>query len=91
MENQIKDRDLLMHVLEDVPRTLTPVRKLEILPGETKLLYVLLTVDGQVRSTVQGRLQKQTAKVNIPDFFLPKSIQLLCTALQKRVKHELTR
>ncbi|BBM97058.1 hypothetical protein MPTK1_1g02700 [Marchantia polymorpha subsp. ruderalis] len=65
VENQIKDRDLLMHVLEDVPRTLTPVRKLEILPGETKLLYVLLTVDGQVRSTVQGRLQKQTAKVNI--------------------------
>ncbi|KAL2649598.1 hypothetical protein R1flu_017726 [Riccia fluitans] len=65
VENQIRDRDLLMHVLEDVPRTLTPVRKLEILPGETKLLYVLLRVDGQARPSLQGRLQKQSAKVYI--------------------------
>ncbi|CAM6083476.1 unnamed protein product [Calypogeia fissa] len=65
VDNHIKDRELLMHVLDDLARTLTPVRKLELLPGETKTLYVLLTVDGETRPSLQGRLQKLTAKVNI--------------------------
>lgn len=64
VDNQIKDRELLMHVLEDLARTLSPVRKLELLPGETKTLFVLLTVDAETRPSLQGRLQKLSAKVS---------------------------
>jgi hypothetical protein len=65
VEMQIKDRELLVHVLEDRARTLTSVRKLELLPGETKTLYVLLTADAETRPSLQGRLQKLTAKVSL--------------------------
>ncbi|KAL3702130.1 hypothetical protein R1sor_020152 [Riccia sorocarpa] len=93
VENQVRDRDLIMHVLEDVPRTLMPVRKLEILPGETKLLYVILRVDGQARPSLQGRLQKQSAKVYIQLLEYDKEQQdLLDVGLSESpIKQELLR
>ena len=55
-----------MHALEDVPHTLLPLGKLELLPGESRNLYVILVLNGQTHTDLQGRLQKLEAKVGVP-------------------------
>lgn len=55
-----------MHALEDVPHTLLPLGKLELLPGESRNLYVILVLNGQSHTDLQGRLQKLEAKVGVP-------------------------
>ncbi|KAG0580510.1 hypothetical protein KC19_4G178800 [Ceratodon purpureus] len=65
IDNHIRDRELTMHALEDVPHTLLPLGKLELLPGESRNLYVILVLNGQSHSDLQGRLQKLEAKVTI--------------------------
>ena len=55
-----------MHALEDVPHTLLGLGKLELLPGESRNLYVILVLNGQSHTDLQGRLQKLEAKVGVP-------------------------
>jgi len=55
-----------MHALEDVPHTLLLLGKLELLPGESRNLYVILVLNGQTHNELQGRLQKLEAKVGVP-------------------------
>ncbi len=68
-----------MHALEDGPRILSTLGRLELLPGESKNLFVVLVVDGQSHSSLQGRLQQLEAKVcNISVHLWRDLVQLHC-------------
>jgi len=55
-----------MHALEDVPHTSLRLGRLELLPGESRNLSVILVLNGQTHSDLQGRLQNLEAKVGVP-------------------------
>lgn len=65
IDDHVRDRELTMHALEDIPHTLVPLSKLELPPGELRTLYVVLVVDGQSHADLQGRLQNLEAKVGM--------------------------
>lgn len=52
-----------MHAREDSPHTLLRLGKLELLPGESRNLYVILVVHGHTHLDLQGRLNMLEAKV----------------------------
>ncbi|XP_024373820.1 uncharacterized protein [Physcomitrium patens] len=65
IDSHIRDRELTMHAVEDIPHSLLPVGRLELLPGVSRNLYVILVVDGNSHTDLQGRLKKLDAKVTI--------------------------
>lgn len=52
-----------MHAREDAPHTLLRLGKLELLPGESRNLYVILVVHGHTHPDLQGRLHMLEAQV----------------------------
>ncbi|XP_024391254.1 uncharacterized protein [Physcomitrium patens] len=63
--SHIRDRERIRHAREDIPHSLSLLGKLELLPGESRNLYVILVVDGKSHADLQGKLQKLEAKVTI--------------------------